>query len=62
MVVSEQTRIVQGFRRFQHLPGGGSNFFQGDPNAKFYRNGYNLWYFKGVQTPYPYLWIRAWLD
>ena len=37
--------------------GGGSNFFQGGggPNANFYRNpyNYNLWFSRGVWTPYP---------
>ena len=39
----------------QHFPGGGggSNFFQGE-------NAYNLWFSRGVQTPYPPLWIRTW--
>ena len=37
----------------------GSNFFQGGPNANFYRNpcNYNLWFSRGVWTPIP-LWIR----
>ena len=35
----ELSKVSGGSNTYQ---GGGSNFFQGDPNAKFYRNGYNL--------------------
>ena len=43
MVISKKIIIFQGFREvppFTGEGGGGSNFFQGDPNANFYRNGY----------------------
>ena len=51
-------RIQRGSNIFQ---GGGSNFYQvggGGWNATFYRNPYNLWFFRGVGgggvlTPYP---------
>ena len=36
----------------QHFPGG-PTFSRGDPNANFYRNPYNLWFSRGVRTPYP---------
>ena len=35
-------RIQRGSNIFQGGGGGGSNFFQGDPNANFYRNPYYL--------------------
>ena len=45
MVISKKTIIFQGFRGVQLFPGvgggggggGGSNFFQGGPNAYFYK-------------------------
>ena len=62
MVISKTTIIIQGFREVPTFTIWGVQLFQGDQNANFYRNGYNLWYFKGVRTPYPHFWIRAWLD
>ena len=45
-------RIQRGSKIFK---GGGSPtlFPGGCPNANFYRNPYNLWYLRGVRTPYP---------
>ena len=42
MVISKKTIIVQGFREGPTFTRGGPTFFKGDPNANFYRNGYNL--------------------
>ena len=45
MVISKTTIIIQGFREvptFTRWGGGGVQLFQGDQNANFYRNGYNL--------------------
>ena len=47
MVISKKTIIFQGFREVPTFTGGGGGggrvqLFQGDPNANFYRNGYNL--------------------
>ena len=48
MVISKTTIIIQGFRevptftRWGGGGGGGVQLFQGDQNANFYRNGYNL--------------------
>ena len=44
MVISKKTIIF----RFQR----GSNIFLGGPNTNFYRNPYNLWFSRRVQTPY----------
>ena len=53
--------LYQGSRKVNHFPGGGgggggSNFYQGGPNANFYRNLYMYLLFSrggGVRTPYP---------
>ena len=46
MVISKKTIISLGLRGgptfFRGGGGAGSNFFQGGPNANFYRNPYNL--------------------
>ena len=47
MVISKTTLIIQGFREVPTFTrwgggGGGVQLFQGDQNANFYRNGYNL--------------------
>ena len=43
MVISKKTIIFQGFREVPTITrGGGVQLFQGDPNANFYRNRYNL--------------------
>ena len=44
---------------------GGQTFSRGGPNANFYRNPYNLWFSRGVRTPYPpsrsaHAWISNW--
>ena len=51
------------FSRFQRR----SNIFKGWPTFSNgvqllvpHRNGYNLWFSRGVQTPYPTLWICIW--
>ena len=54
-------RVNYTFPRIKRGPtffrgrGGMSNFFQGGPNANFYRTPYNLLFTRGwgVQTPYP---------
>ena len=43
MVISKKIyNFSKVSERFHNIPGRGSNFFQGDQNANFYRNGYNL--------------------
>ena len=55
-------RVTDGV---QHFPGG-SNYFQwggGGGGVQLlisYRNPYNLWFSRGVRTPFPPLWIRTW--
>ena len=55
MVISKKTIIFHGFR------GGGATFARGvqlfpgggGPNANFYRNPYNLWFYRGSGPPIP---------
>ena len=47
---SEGVQLFQGGELFRGGGGGGGG---GGPNANFYRNPYNLWFSRGVRTPYP---------
>ena len=56
--IAEKTKLIlyQGYGGDPLFSAGGSNFFQGGPNANFYRNPYTyvLVIFQGcVGTPYP---------
>ena len=57
-LITEKTTLIlyKGSRGGPLFSGGGvSNFFQGGPNANFYRNPYTYLLFSrgGVRTPYP---------
>ena len=42
MVISKKTITFKKFQRGSNIYQGGVQLFQRDPNANFYRDGYNL--------------------
>ena len=50
--IAGKTILSQGSGEGSTFPGRGQLFFMGGPIANFYRNPYNLWFSRGVWTPY----------